>query len=642
MTRQAVLFQSDQSLPTIDPDRGEPAVWFERLTIWSAPDTLLRDVSFKRGLNIIWTPDAAELESTPDLALGHGAGKTMLCRLLRYCACDPDFYGGELHRRIKEKLPHAFVGAELVVGGQRWAVLRPIGDSKAEYLATDAKLEDLWAAQPSSKGIAPLAQAIEDAALPELDARAIPGRDQEISWAHALAWLTRDQECRFHGVLTWRGTSLEAKSPVLHNYSHEAKAHIARALLGMITDDEARLRAEHTELTRDRQRDEAALKNLVVSERDQVERLDADFDLELGAMPAGDLVIDYLQQIAQRRAAAAADHAPLEELRATRGAIARERAHVEAQARAAASKHAASMARHDALSERSAELDRHISELSELPDALTPHASDPGAIHAEVSSRVGAARERRGAVDAHIEHARSSASDAHDELSTLSARLDALAEEARDLDRQLEIELSAQRDAHYRAQRLLDEVERLDEISQKSQQLKRDIAAAKADLEDSNTAMQARRDRHRSRLARFELLFDHAIKRLVGEDAAGRVKVHSKSIDVALELDGQRVSAALESLKVVAFDLAALMATLEGTAALPGFLLHDSPREADLGRSLYDRLFYFVDELAQLTPEPAFQYIITTTTAPPQDLRDHVVLELRGAPTKERLLRTSL
>jgi hypothetical protein len=106
---------------------------------------------------------------------------------------------------------------------------------------------------------------------------------------------------------------------------------------------------------------------------------------------------------------------------------------------------------------------------------------------------------------------------------------------------------------------------------------------------------------------------------------------------------GERSTAAIESLKVIAFDLAVLCMSMEGATRLPAFLVHDSPREADLGLSVYHRLFDLVSGLEGGSTS-AFQYIVTTTTQPPPEFQKEpwLRLELRGAPPEERLLRCDL
>jgi hypothetical protein len=83
---------------------------------------------------------------------------------------------------------------------------------------------------------------------------------------------------------------------------------------------------------------------------------------------------------------------------------------------------------------------------------------------------------------------------------------------------------------------------------------------------------------------------------------------------------------------------------MEGRTHLPALLIHDSPREADLGISHYHRLFRFIRQLEALADPPPFQYIVTTTTEPPDDLASDpfVIAELRGLDPENRLLRTDL
>lgn len=100
----------------------------------------------------------------------------------------------------------------------------------------------------------------------------------------------------------------------------------------------------------------------------------------------------------------------------------------------------------------------------------------------------------------------------------------------------------------------------------------------------------------------------------------------------------------MESLKVVAFDIAAMLMSIEGRAGIPAFLIHDSPREADLGESIYHRFFALADRLERMALEPSFQYIIATTSNPPDDVQrsDRVILRVSGSGVNERLPRSDL
>jgi hypothetical protein len=110
-----------------------------------------------------------------------------------------------------------------------------------------------------------------------------------------------------------------------------------------------------------------------------------------------------------------------------------------------------------------------------------------------------------------------------------------------------------------------------------------------------------------------------------------------------LQADGEVSSDAINALRSVAFDYAALLFTVEGNGALPGLLVHDSPRPSDLAQALYHRPFESTAGFEALGAPPPFQYIVTTTTEPPAHLRDsHVRLKLGGSIAADRLLRCDL
>jgi hypothetical protein len=116
-------------------------------------------------------------------------------------------------------------------------------------------------------------------------------------------------------------------------------------------------------------------------------------------------------------------------------------------------------------------------------------------------------------------------------------------------------------------------------------------------------------------------------------------------LSLLVDEHGERDSAAIATVKLLAFDLAALTASAEGQGTFPRFLMHDGPREADIAPEIYERLFLYGRELEKcFSGEPSFQYIVTTTTPPPDAFQKDPWLRLRlaGAPGEERLLRCDL
>ncbi len=110
----------------------------------------------------------------------------------------------------------------------------------------------------------------------------------------------------------------------------------------------------------------------------------------------------------------------------------------------------------------------------------------------------------------------------------------------------------------------------------------------------------------------------------------GRIEIDMRGL--RLELDGRESTPgeALASETALSLDLACLSASICGLGHLPRFIIHDSPREADLESHIYARLFEFILELERSFhgQSPSFQYIVTTTTPPPQDFRADPYLRL--------------
>jgi len=105
---------------------------------------------------------------------------------------------------------------------------------------------------------------------------------------------------------------------------------------------------------------------------------------------------------------------------------------------------------------------------------------------------------------------------------------------------------------------------------------------------------------------------------------------------------------AVETLSVLLADVACLIYnTVSDKARLPCFLVHDSPREADLGIRIYRSFIWFAASLQEHFSDPdkcPFQYILTTTTPPPKELQNNRVVRLRlnAAVLDELLLRRNV
>ena len=158
--------------------------------------------------------------------------------------------------------------------------------------------------------------------------------------------------------------------------------------------------------------------------------------------------------------------------------------------------------------------------------------------------------------------------------------------------------------------------------------------------------MEQGRKRAQKAIQALEERYRGVMSAWLPEGIDGAIKLDGKGLRVDAQFSGRgEVStAALDSLKIVAFDLAAMHLAVEEKVDLPAFLIHDSPREADLDGTLYARLFELIQQWEDEASSPCFQYIVTTTTAPPKKLQNdqYVRLQMSSTPADERLFRMDL
>ena len=151
------------------------------------------------------------------------------------------------------------------------------------------------------------------------------------------------------------------------------------------------------------------------------------------------------------------------------------------------------------------------------------------------------------------------------------------------------------------------------------------LAARLGEIEDEQSSLdkqiEAHAKAHRIQMERFGDLFNLHVRAMLGDEVTGKIDFSGgKSIEPKLEFNGSFDSAALNLTKILAFDLAALaFSQFEGAGHHPRFLLHDSPREADLAAPIYQSLFLAAQALESACGgDVGFQYIVTTTEPPPE------------------------
>ena len=171
--------------------------------------------------------------------------------------------------------------------------------------------------------------------------------------------------------------------------------------------------------------------------------------------------------------------------------------------------------------------------------------------------------------------------------------------------------------------------------------------ATKTRDEIKGTVEKLRRD-HIATEQRLSDAFADAVRAAMGGKVEPSVTPTDRGFTLSVRRKGELSGAALETIKVLAFDLAAMVLSVEGGGYHPRFLIHDSPREADMARLIYERFFLYARKLEQSfddTNSASFQYIITTTTPPPRGMQrddEWLRMKLNTTQTGERFLREDL
>lgn len=660
MAQQAELFPEPAVVVRPSGTRGEPRLWVRRLAIWEKPGSIIRDVGLRRGLNIIWSPDPGVESAVVGRGdgSGHGAGKTLFCRLLRYCLGEDTFANDDLRRSVAEQLPAGLVGIEVLINGVQWAVLRPIGATRRQIARADTTLEELVDSSEPGTGIQPLLEALDSLVSPGDGDLFIPSSRAHSAWLFALAWLTRDQECRYDHILDWRHARADTRSPVLGT-SREQMVVAVRSLLGVLDQEEIRLKDERDGLAEKRR---ALERDLTYYQR-RIEQLRSDLSSALGAQDnaasGGELELGEWRTRAESRLEREDDTVPVDAQRAQLATARKERDGVLGESAVVGDdlrRTEGTLALHHeqvrALRGERANLD--ATEIKARLGPVCPVCNVPidralaegCGISSVLPDATAVAQEKRTVAEqmrdcnTAIAACQTDMAARGTDLAQLRERQRAFEIKIASLEEEIDRVSRQNRQGWSGKQRVIENVGELQRTYDNAAQARRDSGELTTKDEQLRDRQAELRASHQDVLKRFDELFGYVCRGVLGNDISASVSLTGLGIQADVQVGGM----AMESLKAIAFDLAATLMSIEGRTVVPAFLMHDSPREADLGVSIYHRWFRFIASLEKLSAEPPFQYIITTTSEPPQELRSSgfVVETLHGAEPKERLLRRQL
>ena len=597
------------------PRHHEPAVWVSRLTILRElrADAVVRDIHLRRGLNILWARPypGGEARLNEGRLSGHTAGKTTFCRLLRYVLGEERFAAPRVQERIRTgDLRDGWVMGEVIVAGQPWTVGRPFSLHVHPFAAKGRSIEEAIAQRGSYSDFR---DAVSAATTDKLHVARLPSSSGPIDWPLLLAWLTRDQEARFAEVDEWRSARSESMSP---NPPAADRGAVLRAVLGLLSDHEATLHRKWAELDRSKEEIDRRADGARVIASDRRRRLAFELGIVAEGTGSSDLFDPAQAKLEERKAAATRARAHLHEVetgaaeaQAARDEAARERDELAGQIKL--------------LRRRQDTLVRH-------PEALGPASAGRCNVPLQIARERGCPLVEQTSLPMAVDRRAEPSLDIEIDMAALTeahAEAERRAEELRASLARWTGSLAGARATFTETEASLRAVERLVEELRSAEddveEVTRESALRASRMDAVTDQRSALRKAHAAARERLSDRFQSILQALLGDQISGEVALTRDGIDPVVRERGDRESSAMDTVKVIAFDLAALSLGFEGHGHFPGFLVHDGPREADMDQAIYDRLFLYAREMEEAFPSASigFQYIVTTTTPPPASVR---------------------
>ncbi|MBF0309977.1 MAG: hypothetical protein HQL56_10660 [Magnetococcales bacterium] len=636
---------------------GTPTLWVRRVVLFTSlkPIAIIRDIPLRQGLNIIWASERAS-----DGAFGgHDAGKTTLCRLIRYCLGEPTFSTKVNQEAIRTRFPHGQVAAEIQLEDRFWSVLRPFRSGGKSLAGPDATIESLLSDDGVAQSFDLFLQQLESTLLRGLVVNHFPKTGDPILPGHLLAWLARDQEAHFRRFYKWREADSESGSPHLQRPKEDA-IFLFRNALGLLIPDEADLENKLQQARGQLKRTEREIEERRIKPKIMVQELMRQLHTLSGLPEDGptlpytsdDLYVDTLKMRIEER---------IGTLRKDLQGLAAERTQRQRE-------HDLALADLGVVRNKIEELTADKKMLEQYATEVQPDGRQTKDLHNQWADRTCTPVKMPIAKCSHFQDM---VQRERETINLASIGKQRWSEKARDdsigIIKQYEVQLEALTVERDQVQDRVDQLKKKDQEAEErtrilGQQLQRledartkyEQWSATHDQGDNDeylssllakkTGLEGAMRSHESALSnktigsheawnQLESLFRnlrHAIHPGLDRVRGGRTDGLSDVIEEKV-----RSGEAMTSLVVILVDIAAMIYSIREGKALPGFLLHDSPRVADLSSAIYSNLFKFMVILQdQFTPffDIPYQYIVTTTTAPHEEVQQKglVCLELNS------------
>lgn len=649
-------------LEAFKPVRRHPRLWIE--TMWLVesrePFLVTRTIPLHQGLNIVWAKEAISPQKSGLASAGHGVGKTSLCLLMRYILGDDATAISELRQKAATGFPKGGVAAKVHIEGATWLVFRPYGAYSHSLASRNAELEQLLQGDGDNEYQLYL-HALEEFSIGRLAARSLPGTNKPLQWQHLLAWCIRAQRTRFDGFYHWRdGDGLNFSRPRRDPpiFVSSVLGLLDAELNQLLSDIEAKQSEFDTKKEKIPELERAPAYALAHSQQRLRNRVRAGENEPLFKSLLDDSVESRVEDVQK---SAVASEATLErETQQAEEILAQMQLElVQLNKKLELAKVEAGIAK-SLVDANRADFDR-LTNVREGLERLAGEKCDHGQVEYTECEHI---KKRKSSINLNwVRDAKEVQANAPDRARKLAQRqsdqkrfedeilsLTTKIKNQKAALRRLNVRIATSETSRSSLKELWDEVQLL--LSQKESRSESPelIAARKllqvleGQLQGLRTTLHARQSRQSVRVKAIKSLTACVSARFLGVEGHARFVQDDEVRPFEIARDGE----AYQVLEVLLGDIVCLLdAATSEASSHPGFVVHDCPREADMSDVLYREFFLSAAEAAtQFGNNGAvpFQFIVTTTSPPPDELQgdSYVVLELEPGSEDSLLFRRRL
>ena len=601
--QNSTLFQLANEPSEPDFERKAPVIWLKRFVILSSLGSkkTIRNIPFRRGLNIIQT---RKIKVSGGPVTGHGVGKTLLTRLIRYSLGEEHFGTEDTQSKILTVFPSLVTVGHWEVAGEDWIVVRQVNDTD-DKLAFVVKSND-WETAVIDRRLEELPyktflSAVNEAVLSDIPMLKLP-KGRTASWPDLLAWLARDDQCSYRSANDWRHPEANSGAS-LHR---EENSLLMQWVMGLMDPDEIECKIQHQALLKNR----ATHKKTATEQQKQMGTLWPMLQAKLEVAEDAEVATQQRTFKSFRPA----DHVT-ERLESLQRSKDREKQ---------ASKTPELETRVEAFQTQLADCKTNIGSCTNLAQYISQQITELERTTTQSSGEPTKTDDHlvnlRQQLDSQNKQLVAHQSDQQQILDDLTEAQSLLTNERN----RIAIALSEIDQSVGRWKAFEDDAKTFQDLSDAYATTTRILTRADSEIEKSLHVQENLRAKKLQQISVFSFEYEQLLKKIFGEQASGTVKIDANGLhpnpDNHLAPTGAVLSAMMT---VMAFDIASLSTSIKGIGHHPRFIMHDSPREGNIDLPLFTRLFEIVQLLEKEFSDPedvSFQYIVTTTASPPKHL----------------------